>query len=223
MKHLVFIDDHQKELDDMRDVVALMFRYQGIKWPENSRSIESTVPEPPDIFVLDLYLPPKDGPDRANIPAQQVPEQRECSQRIAECFQKLYPDPLPPEFNAKALLQSTMECLTKGRQLLDMQWKALDQNPMHGLDLLQWLRTRKKFRAVPVVFYSRKITPEDVIRVLKAGAADALRKPSRKEMADGAKKQILERFERAIEFNRSQKADAIRRLGLNANYTLLTD
>jgi DNA-binding response OmpR family regulator len=29
---------------------------------------------------------------------------------------------------------------------------------------------------VPIVFYSRKITPEDVIRVLQAGAVDAIRK-----------------------------------------------
>ncbi len=219
MKHLVFIDDDRNELDAMRSVVAQSFKYQSIKWPEESSLIERKVPEPPDIFVLDLYLPPRDGPDKESFSEEQEEEQRKCSLRIAECFQKLYPP--PPGSNGKDSLRRTMECLTKARQLLDMQWEALDQDPKNGLDLLHWLRTHTRFCGVPVVFYSRKITPEDVVSVLKAGAADALRKPQ--VMTEVEKNKIRKRFDRVIEFNRSRGAHTVRQLGLNANYTLLTD
>jgi len=38
------------------------------------------------------------------------------------------------------------------------------------------LKAHGRYGKVPVVFYSRKITPEDVLRVLEAGAVDAIRK-----------------------------------------------
>jgi DNA-binding NarL/FixJ family response regulator len=37
-------------------------------------------------------------------------------------------------------------------------------------------KLRKLYPSVPVVFYSRKITAEDVTAVLEAGAVDAIRK-----------------------------------------------
>jgi DNA-binding NarL/FixJ family response regulator len=52
--------------------------------------------------------------------------------------------------------------------------ERLGQSPDHGVALLKKLKSR--FPDVPFVFL-RKITPEDVIiRVLRAGAADAIRK-----------------------------------------------
>jgi DNA-binding NarL/FixJ family response regulator len=57
--------------------------------------------------------------------------------------------------------------------------ERLGQSPDHGVALLA--RLKVSHPAVPFVFYSRKITPEDVIRVLRAGAADAIRKGALEE------------------------------------------
>jgi DNA-binding response OmpR family regulator len=47
-----------------------------------------------------------------------------------------------------------------------------------NLDAQKVLRAYPRHGGVPVAFYSRKISPEDVVRVLKAGAVDAIRKGS---------------------------------------------
>src|SRR5260370_24120158 len=75
--------------------------------------------------------------------------------------------------DGKRLVRETMNCLSELRKVLDAQVKALGQSPGNGLRLLASLK--KRYPGVPVVFYSRKITPEDVVTVLKAGAADAIR------------------------------------------------
>jgi DNA-binding response OmpR family regulator len=59
-------------------------------------------------------------------------------------------------------------------ELLRRQWEALGQSPNIGIALLQ--QVSERFPEVPFVFYSRKINSEDAIKVLKAGAVDAIRK-----------------------------------------------
>jgi CheY-like chemotaxis protein len=89
----------------------------------------------------------------------------------------------------------------------------MGQSPENGIRLLEFLRAHPRYRGAPVVFYSRKITPEDVVRVLKAGAVDAIRKGFSKE-------QVLQRLTRAQEIYRSEGAEEALKLGLNVNATL---
>lgn len=67
-----------------------------------------------------------------------------------------------------------MQAISEAYEMLKLQWEALGQSPDHGVALLAQIKAQ--WREVPFVFYSRKITPEDVIRVLRAGAVDAIRK-----------------------------------------------
>lgn len=67
---------------------------------------------------------------------------------------------------------------------------------------------------MPFVFL-RKITPEDVIRVLRAGAADAIRKSALKD------EEVLARLAAAQELHRRKDAQTIRALGLNVNVTIV--
>jgi len=83
-----------------------------------------------------------------------------------------------------------MDAIALARDMLDKQWRALGQSPDHGIALLRELKQR--YPTVPVVLYSRKITPEDVMRVLRAGAVDAIRK------GVVGKEQILARLATAI-------------------------
>jgi hypothetical protein len=50
----------------------------------------------------------------------------------------------------------------------------MGQSPDNGIAILKQFKTIHP--TVPFVFYSRKITPEDVVRVLEEGAFDAIRK-----------------------------------------------
>lgn len=99
------------------------------------------------------------------------------------------------------------------RDLLDRQWKAMGQSPENGIRLLAFLRAHPRYGGEPVAFYSRKISPEDVVRVLKAGAVDAIRKGSSKE-------EVLQRLARAQEIYRSKGAEDVVKSGLNVNVTL---
>jgi DNA-binding NarL/FixJ family response regulator len=76
---------------------------------------------------------------------------------------------------SKARLQDTVRLITYAyEELLRPQWEALGQSPDNGIALLQ--QVSERFPEVPFVFYSRKINSEDAIKVLKAGAVDAIRK-----------------------------------------------
>lgn len=89
----------------------------------------------------------------------------------------------------------------------------MGQSPDHGVALLA--KVRSQHPDVPFVFYSRKITPEDVIRVLQAGAADAIRKSALKD------EDVLSRLAAAQDFYRGEGANKMRAHGFNANITLL--
>jgi hypothetical protein len=72
-----------------------------------------------------------------------------------------------------------------------------------------------RFPEVPFVFYSRKITPEDVIRVSRAGAADLIRKGTLKA------EELLLRLAAAQKIHHSDDAQSIRARGLNVNATIV--
>lgn len=123
-------------------------------------------------------------------------------------------DTLHVEFarDAKRLLRETMPCLTRGRRLLGAQWKSLKQDPKHGIELMTEIW--QKFPDVPIVFYSRKITPQDVWRVLVAGAVDAMQKGA---LTDH---DVLARLARAQQICKLNQAKELAKNGLNANHTI---
>jgi DNA-binding NarL/FixJ family response regulator len=75
------------------------------------------------------------------------------------------------------------------------------------------MKVKAQCPEVPFVFYSRKITPEDVIRVLKGGAIDAIRKNAL------TKDEVLARLETAQEIYQGGNAPIFRTQGLNINIT----
>jgi DNA-binding NarL/FixJ family response regulator len=74
-------------------------------------------------------------------------------------------------------------------------------------------KVKAQYPDVPFVFYSRKITPEDVIRVLKAGAVDAIRKGALPN------DEILARLETAQAIYQRGDVQTGRAHGLNVNFT----
>ena len=117
----------------------------------------------PDIFVSDLYLPASTG-DLLATEAQRN-EAAEQARKVAERFSRLYSNGV----DDKARLQETMKAIGDAYAMLKLQWTALGQSPNHGVAMLAKLHAQHP--DVPFVFYSRKITPEDVIRVLRAGCS----------------------------------------------------
>jgi DNA-binding NarL/FixJ family response regulator len=107
-----------------------------------------------------------------------------------------------------------MEAIADAYVMLGLQWSALGQSPDHGVALLTKLKAC--YPEVPFVFYSRKITAEDVIRVLRAGAADAIRKGALKD------EEVLARLATAQELYRRQDVQGFRALGLNVNVTVVS-
>jgi CheY-like chemotaxis protein len=212
MERMVFIDDDPAELESMREIAEGQYQYAPIRWPCR-QPLEQVVGEPPAIFVLDLYLPPENSSASEEILEHELTIQREAARDVADCFSNLYGE---LHDDPKKRLRRTMECLTEARKLLDRQWRAMGQSPENGISLLRFLRTHPQYGEVPVAFYSRKITPQDVVCVLKAGAVDAIRKGLSTE-------QILQRLARAREIYRSGKAAEARKLGLNVNATLLPE
>jgi DNA-binding NarL/FixJ family response regulator len=105
-----------------------------------------------------------------------------------------------------------MDAVTEAYTLLKKQWSSMGQSPGHGVALLTKLRAR--YPEVPFVFYSRKITPEDVICVLQAGAFDAIRKGALKN------EDVRARLSSARETFRRGSIRRIRAHRLNVNVTI---
>jgi DNA-binding NarL/FixJ family response regulator len=206
MQRLVFIDDDRTELDTFRKIVGGIYDYTTVHWPNESEKLFST--PPPDIFVSDLYLPSDTGD--ATPTAAQRDEAARAATKVGEIFSGLYSD---RSLNDKARLQETMKAIADAYDMLRMQWSALGQSPDHGVAMLARLKAR--YPDVPFVFYSRKITPEDVIRVLRAGATDAIRKSSLND------EEVLVRLAAAQELHGRRDAQTIRALGLNVNVTIV--
>src|ERR1700735_4477112 len=206
MQRLVFIDDDRTELDNFRKIVGGIYDYTTVHWPSESEKLFNS--SPPDIFVSDLYLPSASGDSTPT--AAQWEEAARAATKVGESFSGLYSD---PSLDDKARLQKTMKAITEASAKLRLQWSVLGQSPDHVVALVGKVKSR--FPDVPFVFYSRKITPEDVIRVLRAGAADAIRKDAL------GNEQVLARLAAAQEFRGRKDAQTVRALGLNVNVTIV--
>jgi DNA-binding NarL/FixJ family response regulator len=204
MRRLVFIDDDKSELDAFGEIVSGAYDYTAVHWPRESAKLLTGLK--PDIFVSDLYLPSPNG-DR-------VPTDTErdavivAAQKTGERFFTLYASESQDD---KARLRETTEIIADAYAMLRLQWSALGQSPDYGVAVFQ--KVKAQFPEVPFLFYSRKITPEDVIRVLKAGANDAIRKGAL------TKYEVLVRLKTAQEIYRRSDVQMIRAQGLNVNFT----
>lgn len=206
MRRLVFIDDDETELEAFRKIVEGDYHYTAVHWPaESAKLLNSPVP---DILVSDLYLPAVSG-DVTPTPAERDNAARAAKQ-VAEHFSRLFAD---LSRDHKARLQDTMKAISGAYEMLEMQWKALGQSPDHGIAVLTKLRNY--YPDVPFVFYSRKITPEDVIRVLQCGAVDAIRKGAL------TNDEVLKRLATAQEIYRREDVRSIRTRGMNVSVAII--
>ena len=167
MRRLVFIDDDRTELAALREVTGSEYDFVSVHWPDEAAKLFSG--PTPDIFVSDLYLPPASGDSVPTVVQREAAAV--AAKQVAERFSSLFAD---TSIDDKGRLKATMETISAAHSVMDLQWTALGQSPDYGVALLTKLRAL--YPEAPFVFYSRKITPEDVTRVLKAGAVDAIRK-----------------------------------------------
>jgi DNA-binding NarL/FixJ family response regulator len=210
MNRLIFIDDDQTELDAFGNILKGKFTYVPVHWPQESATLSTVLS--PDIIVSDLYLPSPEG-DREPT-ADEREEAERASQGVSKMFEQLYGD---SSVNDKARLQLTMRAISRASALLKLQWSSMGQSPSNGIELMATLRRR--FPEVPFIFYSRKITPEDVVRVFDAGADDAIRKGAMKDDA------VIRRIEAAVNKRvvlREHPADTQREESGNSDHTALS-
>jgi DNA-binding NarL/FixJ family response regulator len=204
MRRLVFIDDDKSELQAFGEIVSGAYDYTAVHWPRESAKLLTGLK--PDIFVSDLYLPSPSG-DRVSTETEKD-KAREAAQKTGERFFRLYTSDSQDD---KARLRETMEIIADAYALLRLQWSALGQSPDYGVAV--FAKVKAQYPEVPFVFYSRKITPEDVIRVLKAGAIDAIRKGAL------TKYDLLVRLKTVQEIYRRGDVQTIRTQGMNVNLT----
>ena len=184
MYRICFIDDDEKfeiplfhrAFDEIFDVITAS-DYASLKLRIDNREAWR-----PDLFVLDLYFP--SGP---------------ASQGAIEALKA---EPLSLENDnaeIRAAYRNYRKASTRLRSILD----AWNQNSDGGLKLAE--KVAADYPAVPIVFYSRKATLQDVIRCL--GAKNVWwveRKPTGKDSAEtieltmSAKQRIANRFETVI-------------------------
>jgi FixJ family two-component response regulator len=187
---LVFVDDDESELRDLEPLLSSDYEYIPLHWPKEQPT-RTRVGDPPALFVLDMYLPPRDRPVPEKIDGTELENQRRQADAIAADVKRLY-GPVPDDH--KALLRKTMASVQDLIGLVTAQWRALGQDPENGLELLASLR--REYTGVPIVFYSRKITPEYAVRAMRLGATDVIQKGTVKEI------DLLNRLARA----RAQRA-----------------
>jgi DNA-binding NarL/FixJ family response regulator len=209
MRRLVFIDDDPVELKDFATVIEGHYNYTTVQWPDESAKLLNLTPTP-DIFVSDLYLPATGG--EATPTAALREAAAKSATEVAELFSGLYRD---TAWDDKRRLRETMKAIDKAYLTLKKQWRGLGQSPDNGIALQHQLRDH--YPQVPLVFYSRKLTPEDVMRVLRAGAVDAIRKGVLEQ------KELLARLDTAQELWRREAIWSIRNSGFNANVTLVSE
>jgi DNA-binding NarL/FixJ family response regulator len=206
MKRLTFIDDDETELRDFAAIIKGEYDYTPIHWPTDFDKL--TGGTAPDIFVSDLYLPPRTG-DTRPTPAEKTSGAARARE-IAVQFSGLYANEAKSD---KARLKETMGIISSALDLLKLQWMALGQHPDHGVEVLTLLKALHP--AVPFVFYSRKITPTGVVRVLQAGAVDAIQKGAL------APREVLSRLANAQAAWSRDDLRALRSQGSNANVTVI--
>jgi DNA-binding response OmpR family regulator len=210
---LIFIDDDETELAAFRGIAGKDYEVTTIHWPRQAETLGRLAA--PDIYVCDLHLPDQKG-DATPSPRQRA-KARNAARQVGQGFLRLYDDAVPGKttiLREKARLKRTMAATVAAFRLLSLQRSALGQSASHGIALLGEIRRRH--RDVPFVFYSRKITPEEVIRVLKAGATDAIRKGALNP------EEILERLAAVLRSWETVEFHELGVRGLNRNVTLFS-
>ncbi|HKM82863.1 MAG TPA: hypothetical protein VJY15_18130 [Candidatus Acidoferrum sp.] len=211
MERIIFIDDDDSELARFSSIVSGAYVCELIKWPEDRERLFNA--KAPIIFVSDLYLPGASG-DSTPTPADRDVAKKKAKD-VAASFSKLYDN---PKQTNKAQLQATMRAIGEAHDLLELQWKALGQSPQNGIDLFK--KVKSLHPTVPFAFYSRKITPEDVMAVLRVGAVDAIRKGAFKD-EEREKKELLTRLAGARELFRKGSVELLRQNDFNVNSTII--
>lgn len=193
IKHIVFIDDDAAEIGaferlysgDLFRVTAIQVQAPGSAAAAIEEALGGAAP---DLFVLDMYFPGSDSPpDGLSEESIQVADGaiREIT-HAAEALKDDFAD-------GKTLLRQTQALASRTRELLDRWCAELGQSPANGIELMRIVR--RKYPGVPIIFYSRKATVEDVKAALRAGALDVMLKPVASE-EEARAPDIMRQFER---------------------------
>jgi DNA-binding response OmpR family regulator len=201
MRNLFFIDDDKTEFHGFIKIVRGHYRVTTFHWPSDRAKLFKS--KAPDIVVSDLYLPPEKGGKvptlrqrRKAASAAGDTAARFCGLWTALRGAAVSTARQTVEDDKKRLKETMKTIAGDALRLLRLQWSALGQSPKNGIYLLKKVRTR--WPESPFVFYSRKITPEDVIDVLAAGADDAIRKDAL------PREKVLARLRSALEERRGR-------------------
>ena len=184
MFRICFVDDDEEfEIPLFCDVFGEAFDIIAASdYAELKSQIDSRENWKPDLFVLDLYFP--SGP--AN----------------REAVEALRAEPLFVE-NDNAEIRTAYRNYLRAKARLAGVLDAWKQNANGGLILAE--KVVADYPDVPIVFYSRKATLEDVVRCMAARNVWSVeRKPTGKDSADTieltrlAQQRIIRRFKTAI-------------------------
>ena len=185
MKHRVcFIDDDGEfEIPIFLDVFGGAYDViAATSYGRLQEESESRGDWRPELFVLDLYFP-SGKPDQAAVDALRARPLRLGDDR--------------------AEIRAAYENSVRTRQRLGEVLSAWRQGPEGGLKLAQ--QVAADFPDVPIVFYSRKATAEDIICCLAAPNVVAVeRKPTGSDDADTRRRthveapRLVERFRQAL-------------------------
>ena len=184
MFRICFVDDDEEfEIPLFCDVFGEAFDIIAASdYAELKSQIDSRENWKPDLFVLDLYFP--SGP--AN----------------REAVEALKTEPLFVE-NDNAEIRTAYRNYLRAKTRLAGVLDAWKQNANGGLILAE--KVVADYPDVPIVFYSRKATLEDVVRCMAARNVWSVeRKPTGKDSADTieltrlAQQRIIRRFKTAI-------------------------
>jgi len=212
--YLVFVDDDPDELRDLGTIVSEEYEYLPVQWPAKERIQLARMP---DIIVLDLYFPTDNS--SSTVRTAEREKQRGDALKVAKAFEQLYDD----NRDGRELLRDTFECIKKGYALLWEQCRTLGQSPEGGRNLLASIRENRAFDDVPIVFYSRKVTVDEAVRALQAGAFDVIQKVSTSP-SGGERSQVLAQLnlarERYKQLVASRLSGKLSRRNITVNMTM---
>ena len=201
MFRICFVDDDEKfEIPLFSDVFGEAFDIIAASdYVELKSQINSRENWKPDLFVLDLYFP-------------SGPANREAIKALRAESLSVISD----NAEIRTAYINYLSAQNRLAKVLDA-WK---QNPDGGLKLAE--KVAVDYPDVPIVFYSRKATFEDVVRCMAARNVWSVeRKPTGKDSDDTiqltklAQKRIIYRFEMAIsktdtaKLNRKKEASKV--------------
>jgi DNA-binding NarL/FixJ family response regulator len=167
MARILFIDDDPAELESFRKIVAAVHECTTALWPKEAGKLHPETP--PDLVLSDLYLPSVSG----DVSPTEV-QRNSISNSAKEASDRFSQLTMETRADDKSRLRQMMGAISVANEMLRQQWTAMGQSPDNGIAILKQFKAL--YPTVPFVFYSRKITPEDVVRVVREGAVDAIRK-----------------------------------------------